>query len=95
MPDDPYGTLPMFGNVPEIPPMQPSDNGNVKWTRWKSPVFTACIHCIERIIKKETVFASQPASWARVERGQRTFWCYAHAQEKRAQEWRQNPKGQP
>jgi hypothetical protein len=77
VPEDPFGTIPMF----EVPKKYRPPERLIEGPVWKKYVGkrTSCDDCIAALAKGESQFASAPAAHVRTSPEGRGFYCRTHS----------------
>jgi hypothetical protein len=83
---DPYGTAPLFDQVPELPVARPYNDvstgyGKVRYIRYRVTKPVKCDDCLGAFVGNPNAPASRPAAYKRTQAGANTLLlCHAHKQ---------------
>jgi hypothetical protein len=89
---DPYGTVPMFAEVPELPVAKPLTDvsggyGKITYTRYKVKKPVRCDDCVFALGLDPKAPASRPAAFKRTQAGtDALLLCHMHKQLRQEQE---------
>lgn len=92
MTTDPFGTPPMFDEVPETPVAAPFNDvskghGPIKYVKYKVKSPVKCDDCLGAFINDPNAPASRPAASRRTQQGANTLLlCHKHTQLRKEQE---------
>jgi hypothetical protein len=83
---DPYGTAPLFAEVPELPVAKPYADvsggyGKITYTKYKVKKPVKCDDCLGAFVDDPSAPASRPAAYKRTQAGANTLLlCHKHTQ---------------
>jgi hypothetical protein len=89
---DPFGTAPMFDEVPELPVAKPltdvsGGHGPVRYTKYRPKKRVPCDDCLFALGQDPKAPASRPAAYRRTQAGvDALLLCHPHKQKRQEQE---------